>query len=129
MTPLPQGIRAEVRSKGVERGVHRSCRLAWIGPVLLTLTLCGQAFGLDHPTIAQFLHTSWTVLDGAPGSIDGFAQTTDGFLWLRSLDSGLVRFDGVRFERYQPLHGHFPSKDVSTLMAMPDGGLWIGFRT
>jgi hypothetical protein len=44
--------------------------------------------------------------------------------------SGLVRFDGVRFQHYDPLQGDaLSSRDVSALRATPDGGLWIGFRT
>jgi signal transduction histidine kinase/ligand-binding sensor domain-containing protein len=54
------------------------------------------------------------------------AQTTDGYLWLGSTD-GLYRFDGVVFELYQPQSGGpFPVR-VSSLLALPNGDLWIGF--
>ncbi len=77
-------------------------------------------------TIAQFLHTGWAVADGAPSGIHGLAQTTDGYLWMAST-SGLIRFDGVRFERYEPRQGGTPQfRDISALLATPDGGLWIG---
>jgi signal transduction histidine kinase/ligand-binding sensor domain-containing protein len=79
-------------------------------------------------TIAQFHHTAWTAREGAPPVILSIAQTNDGYLWLGSLN-GLFRFDGVRFEQYQPTAGgSFPSREIGSLLALPDGGLWIGFR-
>ncbi len=79
-------------------------------------------------TIKQFDHTSWTVRQGAPSGIVALAQTTDGFLWMAT-GTGLVRFDGVTFEPFQPTAGPaFPQSDVSALMATADGGLWIGYR-
>jgi ligand-binding sensor domain-containing protein len=55
------------------------------------------------------------------------AQTSDGYLWLGSPD-GLYRFDGVVFERYQPqTGGPFRTQDVTSLLALPNGDLWIGF--
>jgi PAS domain S-box-containing protein len=54
------------------------------------------------------------------------AQTSDGYLWLGGPE-GLYRFDGVVFERYQPQSGGpFPVR-VSSLLALPNGDLWIGF--
>lgn len=94
---------------------------------LLLLAVAGNIFGLDRDrTIAQFLHTGWSIADGAPSGVHGFAQTTDGYLWLAST-SGLIRFDGVRFQRYEPAQGGtLQSRDISALLATPDGGLWIG---
>ncbi len=97
--------------------------------VLLLLAACPFAFALNSDaTLAQLYHTAWTIEDGAPSGIFSLAQTKDGYLWLGT-DSGLFRFDGVRFERYQPERGDpFPSQDVARLAATPDGGLWISFR-
>jgi len=78
-------------------------------------------------TISQFQHTAWTAKDGAPTTILSMAQTADGYLWLGTLN-GLFRFDGVRFEQYQPRSGgNFPSNEIASLFALPDGRLWIGF--
>ena len=79
-------------------------------------------------TIGQFVHTSWSSKDGAPGDVYALAQTTDGFLWLGTMQ-GLYRFDGVTFERYEPQSGPaFRSSNIASLLAVPNGDLWIGFR-
>jgi signal transduction histidine kinase/ligand-binding sensor domain-containing protein len=77
----------------------------------------------------EFLHTAWTVNEGAPSATVALAQTVDGYLWLGS-PTGLVRFDGIRFEHFETLpYKKLPFSDVSALLATPDGGLWIGYRT
>jgi ligand-binding sensor domain-containing protein/signal transduction histidine kinase len=101
---------------------------AWLAG--LCLLLCAQlAHALDpQRQIAQFHHTAWTVKQGAPGQVTALAQTADGYLWLAT-QVGLFRFDGVRFERYEPQGQQaFPATSISTLHATADGGLWIGFR-
>ena len=88
---------------------------------------CSAALESDR-TIAQFAHTAWGPKDGAPTVVTALAQTSDGYLWLGSPD-GLYRFDGVVFERYQPQSGGpFPVHTVSSLLALPNGDLWIGFH-
>ncbi len=78
-------------------------------------------------TIKQFYHTAWTAKDGSPGQIRTLAQTDDGYLWLGS-SAGLYRFDGILFDRYEPQSGEvFPSDNIYSLLASPDGGLWIGY--
>ena len=77
--------------------------------------------------IHQFAHRSWLEKDGYPGQVRAMAQTTDGFLWVGSLD-GLYRFDGVHFERYLSRSvDELPEIEVLSLLALPDGSLWIGF--
>ena len=79
-------------------------------------------------TLSQLYHTAWTLRDGAPAGIEALAQTADGFLWLGS-GTGLFRFDGVRFELFEPPAGQsMPSTNVSALFATPDSGLWVGYR-
>ena len=47
----------------------------------------------------------------------------------RAYGTGLYRFDGIRFESYEPRVGHLLSKDISALARTPEGGLWVGFHT
>jgi signal transduction histidine kinase/ligand-binding sensor domain-containing protein len=52
----------------------------------------------------------------------------DGYLWIGSA-SGLFRFDGIEFESYVPPAGvSFPAHSIYSLLATPDGGLWVAFR-
>ena len=97
------------------------------------LALCSPLSAkAQQPTIPgfeQLVHTAWTLRQGAPGFVDGFAQTSDGFLWIASSE-GLFRFDGVEFARYVPAAGqHLLAQDISALLALPSGGLWIAYRT
>jgi signal transduction histidine kinase/ligand-binding sensor domain-containing protein len=86
--------------------------------------------GIDRDRrIDELYHTSWTLKDGAPSEIFAIAQTIDGYLWLGTT-TGLVRFDGIHFENYESPFGQaFPAKNASSLLAIPDGGLWIGFSS
>ncbi|MGC2499931.1 MAG: two-component regulator propeller domain-containing protein [Acidobacteriaceae bacterium] len=94
---------------------------------LLLFLLARYAFGLDpNRTLDQFFHTAWNIGDGAPSGITEIVQTNDGYLWLGT-QTGLIRFDGIRFERYEPINGDLPSSTVASLLATPDGGLWMGF--
>lgn len=91
--------------------------------------LSSPAFALDAGrALRQLHHTAWRAGDGAPSQISALAQTADGYLWVGSA-RGLFRFDGVRFEPYEPPAGvSLPSYNIYTLMATSDGGLWVSFR-
>src|SRR5262245_31763976 len=101
----------------------RRCLAAWLCTLFLPLPLLALT---THQRLDQLHHTAWTAKDGLTGSVQGMAQTTDGFLWVATT-GGLFRFDGVQFERFQPESGALPATSVSTLLAVPDGGLWIGY--
>jgi ligand-binding sensor domain-containing protein len=70
----------------------------------------------------------WAPADGVPSSISALAQTRDGFIWVGSI-TGLYRFDGIRFERLPDVRGNGLSESIITLVAAPDGGLWIGHES
>jgi PAS domain S-box-containing protein len=107
----------------------------WIGSTarllvcLFCAILCVPAFSLDRDrSIGQFYYTFWSEKDNAPSQINALAQTEDGYLWIGSA-RGLFRFDGLKFEEYKPQHGvEPPSHNIHSLMATPDGGLWIAFE-
>lgn len=109
-------------------------RAEWASLTLLLIIFCGSfvcpgTYALDRDrSITQFYHTAWTAKDGAPSQINAIAQTTDGCLWFGS-ERGLFQFDGVQFKLYEPPAGvRFPSNSINSLMATPDGGLWISFN-
>ena len=56
---------------------------------------------LDPKTrVTQYRHSAWRVQNGAFESApNAIAQTPDGYIWIGT-NSGLVRFDGVRFQRW-----------------------------
>lgn len=110
--------------------------LVFVSPVLTDSGLSAPSAASINPPrgpsrdrlLSQLNHASWTAKDGVPGEVLALAQTTDGYLWLGTAN-GLCRFDGVRFDRYQPPNGEtFPSHIIETLSADPDGGLYVGFR-
>jgi len=73
----------------------------WItGATIAALLVSRPAGALEPKTrIAQYRHTAWRVQDGAFESApNAIAQTADGYIWIGT-GSGLVRFDGVRFQR------------------------------
>jgi ligand-binding sensor domain-containing protein len=106
------------------------CRLC--GRALLTLACATSAFSAlsaqkQVRTLPQLYHSALTTRDGAPADIHALAQTTDGFLWLGT-STGLYRFDGIRFELFEPTaHQALPSTNISALFALRDGGLWVGY--
>ncbi len=107
-----------------------SCVRTLVVCLFLALVCCSSSAAFDSDrTIVQFAHTTWGPKDGVPPPVTALAQTSDGFLWVGSPD-GLYRFDGEVFERYQPQSGDpFPVSTVISLLALPDGDLWIGFSS
>ncbi|MBY0506916.1 MAG: hypothetical protein K2X03_23565 [Bryobacteraceae bacterium] len=79
-------------------------------------------------TLAQLHHTAWSSRDGAPTGVNALAQSLDGRLWIGTL-GGLFTFDGLHFTAFQPAEGQaaFPSLSVRSLLADPDGSIWVGF--
>ncbi len=74
--------------------------------------------------LTDFSITSYSAQQGAPANVNWLAQTPDGFLWLCT-SAGVVRFDGVSFERN--LGDALPGESASTMFVDRDGDLWVGF--
>lgn len=107
-------------------------RFRWSSYIHVGTACCAISGGVwasnSQPTLHQLNHRVFTAAEGAPSDIYALAQTTDGTLWIGG-GNGLTRFDGVRFVPY-PDSSEDPlvSSSVASLLATPDGGLWIGFR-
>lgn len=109
-------------------GRHRRERVSpRVWTAFVFIVSCPSLFALDPlQSLAQLYHSSWNAKQGVSGNVTALAQTTDGYLWIGTTD-GLLRFDGISFEQYQPETGSLMAVSVSALMAVPDGGLWVGF--
>lgn len=94
--------------------------------VLAAWMICGSVAG--HATdLPGFRRRLWATEAGTPADIWAMTQGNDGYLWLGT-GSGLYRFDGFRFERFQPVAGErLPSNDITALSMLGDGALWMGF--
>lgn len=102
----------------------------WLVAALLLLTPARSTAAVSPGVLGDYRITSWTDLNGLPrGAVWALAQDPNGFLWLGT-DAGLIRFDGVRFQRWDAL-GREPLPDgpVHALWAARDGSLWVGFGT
>ena len=96
---------------------------------LSLMLVCGPTASALDPAldINQYAHTAWLFREGfAQGRVNAIAQTSDGYLWLGT-EFGLLRFDGVRSVPWQPPgNDQLPNNWIRTLLAAPDGTLWIG---
>ena len=99
-------------------------RLVLISVLIAAAT---RASALDpHKAISQYIQTVWTTDAGLPQtSIYTVAQTSDGYLWVGT-ESGLARFDGVRFTVYNRRNTKaLPTDYIARLLGAHDGSLWI----
>ena len=76
--------------------------------------------------ISQYSHLAWRRQDGFfTARPIGLAQTQDGYIWIGT-DSGLLRFDGVRFLPWKLEHGEqISSINSAPLKEASDGSLWV----
>src|SRR5678816_4066140 len=90
---------------------------------LLCLLVWPATAGADAGgALAGYSVTTWTEKEGLPaGRIRAMAQSDDGYLWL-GLETGLVRFDGLRFVRWDA--SRLPVTSVWSLLSARDHSLW-----
>lgn len=74
----------------------------------------------------QYRIDSWTTENGLPqNSINGIAQTPDGYVWFGTKD-GLVRFDGVRFKVFNKSNSDgITNNRVADVRKDNAGRLWV----
>jgi signal transduction histidine kinase/ligand-binding sensor domain-containing protein len=106
-------------------------------PNLFARRFCGQRFagGLIFLLCAQapastpspdWFARAWQSEDRLPNNtVGGIAQTADGYLWFGT-PSGLVRFDGIRFEEFSPTNFvDAPYRGTELILRGHDGALWL----
>src|SRR6202050_3551530 len=96
-------------------------------PALL-VWCAGTGLALDSSrSLTQYVHRIWTTQQGLPsGTIHDIWQTHDGYLWLGT-QTGLVRFDGVRFTTFDsPAAPMLKNAWVGNLLEDQRQNLWIG---
>lgn len=123
---MPIGTIYQRQRAGFACGLNLVLTL-FIPIILLFFMGIVPAWALDpSKTISQFGHTAWRLRDGYfTGNPFAIAQTSDGYIWIGT-ESGMWRFDGVRFAPWNPPAGSSPLKVVLKLLASQDGSLWIG---
>ncbi len=118
--------RASFATKTRKLNIRRSFSVFF----LLCFLAVSSAWAVDPSRhISQYAHTAWRIRDGVfSGAPRAITQTTDGYLWIGT-ETGLLRFDGVRFVPWTPPDGtHLPSSYISSLWGARDGSLWIGME-
>ncbi|HTS76187.1 MAG TPA: two-component regulator propeller domain-containing protein [Bryobacteraceae bacterium] len=96
--------------------------------LFLLAASAGILFALDpNRTLTQYVHRIWQVQQGLPeSSIYAILQSSDGYLWLGT-QTGLVRFDGVRFTTLESIYPSAPSNVwIRGIAQDRDGALWVG---
>ena len=110
-------------------------KLAKLLTLLLTITATVASANLAEKATVADAKTDRTGLEvgqtsvmydssiGMPTSeANAIAQTEDGFIWIGSY-SGLIRYDGTTFDRYDPSTG---IASVVSLFVDSKGRLWVG---
>jgi signal transduction histidine kinase/ligand-binding sensor domain-containing protein len=94
----------------------------WCAAILLLPVGSAMAAAAQDYTVK-----TWGVDDGLPeSSITDAVQSRDGYLWVSTLNSGLSRFDGMRFVNFDlPFASQFTSGGARRLFADQEGTLWI----
>jgi PAS domain S-box-containing protein len=99
------------------------CTLLALGPVQV------RAIETER-TLSQLIQNQWQTEHGLPqNAIHCMAQDHVGFIWIGT-ESGLVRFDGVKFEAFtEQSDPPVPHNFASSLLVARDGTVWAGTRT
>ena len=93
-----------------------------------SLCLAGSlCLNLSAAPAQEYMVKTWDVDDGLPeSSVSDVVQTPDGYIWVSTLNSGVSRFDGVRFVNFDlPFAARFPSHGVRRLFVDASGVLWL----
>ena len=106
------------------RVLIQACALAWLPWAALASGALGLA---GTPANQDYLIRVWGADEGLPlASVTDVAQTPEGYLWIGTLLSGAVRFDGSRFVSYSSANTPgLRSMGVRSLKSDREGKLWL----
>lgn len=134
LSPLPIGSRFSSPRAATRRTAHpEGFRALNLRLLLCVLAILFHSIPLaaqqTPPLLSQYAHTAWEIQDGSfPSAPITMAQTPDGFLWIGT-ETGLLRFDGVRFDVWGEDNESGPfTSAVTALKADRFGNLWVGMR-
>jgi signal transduction histidine kinase/ligand-binding sensor domain-containing protein len=110
-----------------DSSVHRRRWIHFLIGFFFLASVGRSAVAVDPLPATQYIRTDFTVDDGLPdNTINVITQTENGLLWVGT-GSGLATFDGRTFTT---VHLRIPGTPipsrVSSLVAGPDGDLWVG---
>jgi signal transduction histidine kinase len=107
-----------------------SCRIACLALALAIACFAARPDALDPArSLSQYIRDAWGSERGFPGGpVFGLTQTADGYLWIAA-EKGLVRFDGLAFQLFEP-RGTTTSAGPTVLgvAAAADGSVWARLR-
>ncbi len=94
--------------------------MLWLAGLLALL-----AIGVSSAAPPTWFTRTWQSDAGLPdNTVVGIEQTPDGFLWVATR-TGLVRFDGVRFQPFPVTVPGVPAGEIKALVADRRGRLWV----
>lgn len=76
---------------------------------------------------SPYLIDLWTPYQGLPQSrVLSIAQTPDGYLWISTQMGWIARFDGLKFDQFDPAStSSLLSPEIQKLFVDEEGILWI----
>jgi signal transduction histidine kinase/ligand-binding sensor domain-containing protein len=78
--------------------------------------------------LSQYFRDRWENDRGFPGGrVYAITQTADGYLWIGA-EKGLVRFDGLSFQLFEPDGAKKIGPTVLGVVGAPDGSVWARLR-
>ena len=109
---------------------HTRFMIPWLRAAHLSLVSALFAASQAGTPIVDLVRDAYGTAEGLPQStVRCLAHTGDGYLWAAT-QSGLARFDGVRFRSFQVRNAPgLPQDNIHVVAAGREGSLWIGTYT
>ena len=115
-----------IRARCYPRRVPKRLSYRGLGGLGIGVVLCLAPTLLYGASNSLWFARSWQTDEELPNNtVTGLAQTPDGYLWLGT-PSGLVRFDGLRFEDFSPTNFiAAPNRGTIAMLPGRNGRLWL----